>query len=116
MICVPQGALKIGRVLRERECDPDPFNFPAHIGNRYANNAESRPRIPSIIIKITMPGPTLRVMPPWRGARDGVIGLRGPLPRCDGEGMAVFHGNGLMVDAASPGILRLAAHRRDSRV
>lgn len=60
-------------------------------------------RIPNIIVKITMQplartsAGRIRVMPPPRGDRDGVIGLGGPLPRCDGERMdressSVFHG------------------------
>lgn len=63
----------------------------------YEKSATQRQfRIPNIIIKITMHplriskvvvAQRIRVMPPRRGGRDGVIGLHGALPRCDGEWM-----------------------------
>lgn len=83
---------------------PRPIFYPFHIFDidtqiivnyMYESAAQRQFRIPNIIIKITMHplriseegGGGIRVMPPRRGDRDGVIGLYGALPRCDGEWM-----------------------------
>lgn len=83
---------------------PRPIFYPFHIFDidtqiivnyMYESAAQRQFRIPNIIVKITMHplrisevgGGGIRVMPPRRGDRDGVIGLHGALPRCDGEWM-----------------------------